>query len=67
MDPLLQPGTAELSKGIIHTIMFAGHAMCFAYNVMAYMQRRETHLATNVVVHGLGVVWEFGQVLDHLH
>lgn len=65
-DPVLDAGRAEIAKGIIHSLLFAGHLMAFTYSIMANMERPSPHLKRNILGHGLGAVWEFGQVLDHL-
>lgn len=65
-DQVLQAGSSELGKGIIHVLIFAGHMMCFAYNLLAYVERPAPHLRRNVVAHLIGMGWELGQVRDHL-
>lgn len=65
-DPVLEVGKSELIKGVIHSLLFAGHLMAFTYAILANNERPSPHLKRNMLGHGLGAVWEFGQVLDHL-
>lgn len=38
---------------------------CLAYNSMAWGQRRERHLAVNVLVYGLIAAYEVDQMVRH--
>lgn len=55
-----QPGTAEAAKLAVHGLMLLGAGVCAAYNVAAFLYRRETHNAVNGVVYlGLTILeWE---------
>lgn len=64
-DVLLTAGEAELFKGGVHLCLFGLAMMCFGYNTMAWSQRRERHLLTNVFVYG-GLAWyELHQLRRH--
>ncbi len=65
-DPLLDGGEAEIFKGLIHLGLFGLGVTCAAYNLMAWAQRRETHLLKNVIVYGALVLYEGAQIRRHL-
>lgn len=58
-------GSSEATKGAVHGALFTLAALCWAYNGCAYLKRRESHLAVNVAVYGLLVVYEAYQVRRH--
>lgn len=65
-DALANPGHAEQFKAGVHFGIFALAAMCFGYNLMAWAQRRDTHLAINVGVYGGLMEYERQQIVRHL-
>lgn len=65
-DSLLDRGEAEIFKGLIHLGLFGLGVTCMAYNLMAWGQRRERHLAKNVLVYGSLAAYEAVQIERHL-
>lgn len=62
---LLDRGEAESFKGYAHGLMFTLAVLFVAYNVSAWITRRETHLARNSLVYGLLAVLEAWQMARH--
>ena len=59
-------GEQEGVKGAFHgTACLLATAMA-AYNVAAWILRREAHLGINAVVYSLAVGWEVKQTMHHL-
>ena len=63
---ILQCGTCERLKAATHTIALVTAATCAAYNLSAWLVRRQRHLAINAIVYGAAVVWELEHVRHHL-
>jgi hypothetical protein len=62
---LLYSGCFERTKAGVHVGLGAFAAVCFAYNVSAFILRKEKHLARNAVVYGALVALEAVQVRRH--
>lgn len=60
-----QPGTAEAAKLAVHGLMLLGAGVCAAYNVAAFLYRRETHNAVNGMLYGALVILEVQHVRHH--
>lgn len=41
-------------------------AVCGAYNIAAWLVRRQKHLAVNALLYSAAVIWEIGHVRHHL-
>lgn len=65
-DPLCESGEAEMFKGLIHLSLFGLAVTCTSYNAMAWGQRRQWHLAQNVLVYGALAAYEAAQIRRHL-
>ena len=65
-DPLCEAHEAEIFKGLVHLALFGLAVTCANYNTMAFVQRRERHLAVNVGVYWALVWWEGKQISRHL-
>ena len=63
---ILQCGTCERLKAGTHTVALVTAAVCAAYNLSAWLVRRQRHLAVNAIVYGAAVVWELEHVRHHL-
>jgi hypothetical protein len=66
VSEMLDSGQAEPLKAAVHGVVLAAVAVCAAYNVAAWIKRRQRHLAVNAVVYCAAVWWEHSQVLHHL-
>ena len=67
MSPIvLQPGSCERLKASTHALAMGVAAVCAAYNLTAWIVRRQRHLAINAVVYGAAVYWEAQHVQHHL-
>jgi hypothetical protein len=64
--PILQQGSCEPLKAVVHGTSMALCALMGLYNAAAWLNRRERHLAINAVIYGLGVAWERRLVSRHL-
>jgi hypothetical protein len=65
-DPMLYPGHAERLKGAVHVVLGAFALTAGLYNAGAWLSRRDRHLATNVAVYAMVMVYEARQVWRHL-
>lgn len=64
-DPLLEAGQSEKYKAGVHLLLFGVAAVCAAYNGLAWSQRRERHLLTNLILYS-GLSWfEVHQLARH--
>jgi hypothetical protein len=66
VSEMLDSGQCEPLKAVVHGVVLAAVGVCAAYNVAAWIKRRQTHLAVNAVVYCAAVWWEHSQVLHHL-
>lgn len=56
---------AEGVKGTVHLTMLLLLAGMTVYNTVAYMRRRERHLAVNAAIYAGGVVYETVKTVRH--
>lgn len=63
---VLQSGNSEPLKAAVHGLALGTAALCGAYNLAAWLMRRQKHLAINAVLYSAVVVWEFTHVRHHL-
>ena len=63
---MLESGEHETVKAGAHGLLGALAAVCLAYNVAAWVTRRERHLAINAVIYAALVGLEVRQVARHL-
>ncbi len=63
---VLQSGNNEPLKTAVHGLALGTAALCGAYNLAAWLVRRQKHLAINAVMYGAVVIWEFTHVRHHL-
>lgn len=61
----VQSGESEFTKGACHAALGALAAPIAVYNVVAWLYRRERHLAANACIYGLLVALEVRKVLHH--
>jgi hypothetical protein len=66
VSEMLDSGQCEPLKAAVHGVVLAAVGVCAAYNVAAWIKRRQTHLAVNAIVYCTAVWWEHSQVLHHL-
>jgi hypothetical protein len=66
VSEMLDSGRCEPLKAAVHGVALAAVGVCAAYNVAAWIKRRQPHLAVNAVVYCFAVWWERSQVLHHL-
>jgi hypothetical protein len=64
--PLLCTGRFELLKAAVHGVVLGTAALCAAYNIAAWLARRERHLAVNAGLYSTLVVWECIHVQHHI-
>jgi hypothetical protein len=53
--PILQHGACEPFKAVVHGASLGLCALMGLYNVAAWVNRREKHLAVNAIVYGFAV------------
>ena len=63
---LLHNGCCEPIKTTVHATAFGLFAVMGAYNLAAWLSRREPHLAINALVYGALTAWERQHVAHHL-
>lgn len=63
---VLYCGNCERLKAGVHAVALATAAVCGAYNLAAWMVRRQRHLAINAVLYSAAVFWESEHVRHHL-
>ncbi len=66
VSEMLDSGQCEPLKAAVHGVVLAAVGVCAAYNVAAWIKRRQAHLAVNAVVYCAAVWWEHSQVQHHL-
>lgn len=59
-------GEAEVIKGGVHVLAATILGVMAAYNGLAWLHRRERHLAWNTVLYAAGVVFEVRQSARHM-
>jgi hypothetical protein len=63
---VLDSGRCEPMKAAVHGVLLATAAVCAAYNIAAWVKRRQRHLAINAVIYSAAVLWERCHVVHHL-
>ena len=63
---VLEPGNSEGIKLGVHATALGLAVICGAYNIAAWMKRRQTHLAVNSVMYVALAAWEQQHVAHHL-
>jgi len=63
---ILQSGNNEPLKASVHGVAMGTAALCAAYNLAAWLTRRQTHLAVNTLLYTAVVIWEAQHVRHHL-
>jgi hypothetical protein len=64
--PLLQCGNCERLKIATHGAALLIATVCGAYNLAAWLVRRQNHLALNATVYWAAVAWEVGHIRHHI-
>jgi hypothetical protein len=64
-DPLLRSGSGEEFKAAVHLGVFGLAIACLGYNALAYSQRKERHLLSNVVAYTGLAAFEVYQMDRH--
>ena len=64
--PILQCGNCEPLKASVHGVAMGTAALCAAYNLAAWLTRRQTHLAVNTLLYSMMVLWEAQHVRHHV-
>lgn len=62
---MMHAGESEAAKGGIHATIAGLAATCAMYNGIAWIKRREPHLAVNAVLYAL--LWGFETYQTHHH
>lgn len=65
MPAFTDAGSSEATKGAVHGAVAALVMLCGAYNALAWIRRRQPHLALNVLVYGALLAFEVYQVKRH--
>jgi hypothetical protein len=63
---LLHHGQCEGMKASVHGVALGTAALCAAYNVAAWVVRRQRHSAVNAALYTAIVVWECTHVRHHV-
>ena len=63
---ILYPGNCEPLKATFHGVALVLASLMGAYNVAAWMRRRQSHLAVNAAIYIAATFWEQRQVVQHL-
>ena len=66
VSDMLNVGRCEPLKAAVHGVLLATAAVCAAYNMAAWLKRRQPHLAVNAIVYTAATIWEHAHVLHHL-
>ena len=64
--PVLKCGHYEPLKLAVHGVALGLFALCGTYNALAWLSRRERHLAANTILYGALIVWERQHVAHHM-
>lgn len=59
------PGTQEPLKAAVHGIVCAGAVVCLGYNALAWLFRRERHLAVNAGLYAALAGFEWRKIQQH--
>ena len=63
---ILDSGNCEPLKATVHGAALVLAAVMGAYNIAAWVRRRESHLAINATIYIAAVFWERAHVTHHL-
>jgi hypothetical protein len=63
---MLDSGACEPMKAAVHGVLMATVGVCAAYNIAAWIKRRQTHLGINAVIYTTAVWWECNHIIHHL-
>lgn len=63
---MIHPGEHEAVKAGVHGLGGLFAAVCLAYNVAAWCERKKPHLARNAVFYAGLTIWECVKVVHHL-
>jgi hypothetical protein len=63
---VLKCGNCEELKLGVHAAALGIVALCGAYNIAAWLSRREQHLAVNAVLYAALTIWEQQHVSHHM-
>ena len=66
LDEFLHCGNCEPLKAGVHATAFGLFCVMGAYNVAAWLRRRERHLAVNAIVYAALTAWEQRHVAHHM-
>lgn len=62
---ILETGSSEVVKAAVHGIALCLVALMGTYNVAAWLQRRQRHLAFNAAIYAALAVFEYQHVCHH--
>lgn len=62
---VFDPGEKENLKGAVHGAALLLAAICGGYNAIAFLRRREAHLAINTALYVGIALWELEHVKHH--
>jgi tRNA U38,U39,U40 pseudouridine synthase TruA len=63
---LLHNGEFEVLKAGVHSVVLGMAAVCAAYNLAAWLVRRQHHSAVNAGLYAAVAVWECVHVKHHI-
>ena len=66
VSEMLDSGACEPMKAAVHGVLMATVGVCAAYNIAAWIKRRQPHLAVNAIIYTAAVLWEHSHVVHHL-
>ena len=66
VSDMLDSGACEPMKAAVHGVLMATVGVCAAYNIAAWIKRRQTHLGVNAVIYTAAVWWEYNHIVHHL-
>jgi hypothetical protein len=64
---ILYPGNCEPLKAAFHGVALGLAAVMGAYNLAAFIRRRQSHLAVNAAIYIAAALWEQRHVAHHLY
>ena len=64
---ILYPGNCEPMKAAFHGVALGLAAVMGAYNLAAWLRRRQSHLAINAGIYIAAALWEQRHVAHHLY
>lgn len=64
---ILYPGKCEPLKAAFHGAALVLAGVMGAYNIAAWLRRRQSHLAVNAVIYLAAACWEQRHVSHHMH